>query len=190
MGGAAVCLLTRNPTRRTQDIDLVIHVDQRQITANQLSPPLLTTFPSDFSPVNQFGHITPAYRFHVPGGEEQLVQLEIFDYQSWSHRPQYDLRTASRCTLTVNGYPVKVFSPEWVLREKILSQHQRTGIKALSDYGDVSSLIIFSATGKPELDFTYNEELRAALADLLKKRPELQQALKRKIKCPGLFDNW
>lgn len=104
-------------------MDLVIHVDQRQITADRLTTQLLTSLPSDFGSVSQFGHIIPAYRLRLPGGKEQLVELEVLDYQSWPHRPQYDLRTASRRTLTVNGYPVKTFSPEWILREKILSQY-------------------------------------------------------------------
>ncbi|KAJ5481481.1 hypothetical protein N7475_000293 [Penicillium sp. IBT 31633x] len=110
MGGAAVYLLTRNPTRWTEDVDLVIHVDQRQITADRLTAQLLTSFPSDF------GSTPFAGKQRATGG------LEVFDYQSWPHRPQYDLRTASRRTLTINGYPVKTFSPEWILREKILSQ--------------------------------------------------------------------
>lgn len=88
MGGAAVCLLTHDPNRRTEDVDLVIHVDQRQITADRLTTQLLTSFPSDFGPINQFGHIIPAYRLRLPGGKEQLVELEVFDYQSWPQRPQ------------------------------------------------------------------------------------------------------
>lgn len=75
MGGAAVYLLTRNPTRWTEDVDLVIHVDQRQITADRLTAQLLTSFPSDFGSVSQFGHIIPAYRLRLPGSKEQLVDL-------------------------------------------------------------------------------------------------------------------
>ena len=81
MGGAAVCLLTHDPNRRTEDVDLVIHVDQRQITADRLTTQLLTSFPSDFGLVNQFGHIIPAYRLCLLGGKEQLVGLGVFDYQ-------------------------------------------------------------------------------------------------------------
>lgn len=98
---------------------------------------------------------------------EQLVELEVFDYQSWPQRPQYNLQAASRKTLTVNRYPVKTFSPEWILREKILSQYQRQGPKAQADIHDVERLIIFAAPGMPELDFSHIEELKAALADLL-----------------------
>lgn len=31
MGGAAACLLTNYPARSTEDVDLVIHLDQRMI---------------------------------------------------------------------------------------------------------------------------------------------------------------
>lgn len=190
MGGAAVCLLTHDPNRRTEDVDLVIHVDQRQITADRLTTRLLTSFPSDFGPVNQFGHIIPAYRLGFPGGKELLVELEVFDHQSWPQRPQYNLQTASRRTLTINGYPVKTFSPEWILREKILSQYQRQGPKAQTDIRDVERLIIFAVPGTPELDFSHIEELKAALADLLKNWPGMRQALKQKINCPAIFNNW
>ena len=171
MGGAAVCLLTHDPNRRTEDVDLVIHVDQRQITADRLTTQLLTSFPSDFGPINQFGHIIPAYRLRLPGGKEQLVELEVFDYQSWPQRPQYNLQTASQRTLTINRYPVKKFSPQWILREKILSQYQRQGPKAQTDIRDVERLIIFAVPGTPELDFSHIEKLKAALADLLKNCP-------------------
>ncbi|BDD61077.1 hypothetical protein MAP00_006152 [Monascus purpureus] len=76
MGGAAVCLLTHDPNRRTEDVDLVIHVDQRQITADRLTTQLLTSFPSDFGPVNQFGHIIPAYRLRLPGARSNWWNLK------------------------------------------------------------------------------------------------------------------
>lgn len=41
MGGAATCLLAQDPTRSTEDVDLVIHVDQRMITADRLTSQLL-----------------------------------------------------------------------------------------------------------------------------------------------------
>ncbi|EYE98702.1 uncharacterized protein EURHEDRAFT_512883 [Aspergillus ruber CBS 135680] len=151
MGGAAVCLLTHDPNRRTEDVDLVIHVDQRQITADRLTTQLLTSFPSDFGPVNQLC---------LPGGKEQLVELEVFDYQSWPQRPQYNLQTASQRTLTINRYPVKKFSPQWILRPK-----------AQTDIRDLERLIIFAVPGTPELDFSHIEKLKAALADLLKNCP-------------------
>ena len=90
----------------------------------------------------------------------------------------------------MNGYPVKTFSPEWILCEKILSQYQRQGPKAQSDSRDVECLIIFTVPGMLELDFSHTEELKAALADLLKNWPGMQQALKQKINCPAIFNNW
>ena len=60
MGGAAVCLLAPNPSRMTEDVDLVIHVDQRMITADRLTTQLLNLYPSEFGPVTQFGHTIPA----------------------------------------------------------------------------------------------------------------------------------
>lgn len=191
MGGAAVCLLTQDPTRRTEDVDLVIHVDHRMITADRLTTTLLTSFPSDFGPVSHFGHTIPAYKLQLPGGLVQLVELEVFDYQSWPQRPQYNIETASRRTLNINGHPVKTFSPEWILREKILSQYQRQGaMKEGTDIRDLSSMIPLAMPGKPELDFNDNEELANALSNLLQKRPALAQPLKQKIKCAAIFQNW
>nr|KMM66546.1 hypothetical protein CPAG_02884 [Coccidioides posadasii RMSCC 3488] len=53
MGGAAGCLLTQRPDRETEDVDLVIHVDHRMITADRLISQLLASFPSEFGPVIQ-----------------------------------------------------------------------------------------------------------------------------------------
>jgi hypothetical protein len=88
------------------------------ITADCLTTRLITSYPAEFAPVTQFGHTIPAYKL-----DDQLVELEVFDHQSWPQRPQYNIQTATRPTISVNGYPVKTFGPEWILREKILSQH-------------------------------------------------------------------
>ncbi|ODH19685.1 hypothetical protein ACO22_06133 [Paracoccidioides brasiliensis] len=169
MGGAATCLLSGDPNRRTEDVDLVIHVDHRKITADNLTTQLLKSFPSDF---------------------EGLVELEVFDYQSWPQRPQYDLQTATRTTLNINGQKVKLFSPEWILREKILSQYQRQGSrKEGTDIRDIISMIPLAVPGKPELNFNQSQELQTALANLVQKRPDLSSALKAKIKCSAVFHN-
>ena len=112
--------------RRTY-VDLVIHVDQRMITADRLTLQLLTSYPSDIVLIDQFGHIIPGFKLSITGGGFDVVHLEIFDHQSWPQRPQYNIETASRKTITVNGRTVKTFSPEWILREKILSQHEHEG---------------------------------------------------------------
>ena len=119
------CLLAQDPTRSTEDVDLVIHVDQRMITADRLTSQLLTSYPSDIVPIDQYGHIIPGFKLSITGGGFDVVHLEIFDHQSWPRRPQYNIETASRKTITVNGRTVKTFSPEWILREKILSQHEK-----------------------------------------------------------------
>ncbi|EEH37678.1 hypothetical protein PAAG_08096 [Paracoccidioides lutzii Pb01] len=190
MGGAATCLLSGDPDRRTEDIDLVIHVDHRKITADNLTTQLLTSFPSDFEGVSQFGHTIPAYKLRRPGGAVQLVELEVFDYQSWPQRPQYNLQAATRTTLNINGQKVKLFSPEWILREKILSQYQRQGSrKEGTDIRDIISMIPLAVPGRPELNFNGSQELQTALANLVQKRPDLRQSLKVKIKCSAVFQN-
>ncbi|KAJ6178168.1 hypothetical protein N7519_008629 [Penicillium mononematosum] len=47
MGGAAVCLTAPDPSRQTQHVDLVIHVDQT------------------------FGHIIAGYKLNLPEGDVQ-----------------------------------------------------------------------------------------------------------------------
>ncbi|KAJ5193236.1 Protein of unknown function DUF1814 [Penicillium cf. viridicatum] len=167
MGGAAACITAPDPSRRTEDVDLVIHVDQRSITADLLTQTLLNSFPSDFGSVSQFGHIIPAYQLRLPGGAIRLVEVEIFDYGSWPNRPQYNLQTASRVTKAINGYPVKIFSPEWLTREKILSQHQRQGFKHATDIRDVSRLMRYCTPQTPELNFDQALELQHDLFRLL-----------------------
>lgn len=190
MGGAAVCLTAPDPSRRTEDVDLVIHVDQRSITADILTQRLLSSFSSEFGPVNQFGHIIPAYRLRLPNGAIQLVEVEVFDYASWPNRPQYNLQTATRVTKSINGYPVKLFSPEWLTREKILSQYQRQGFKHSMDIEDLARLMRYCTPGKPELDFDHDQELQRALSSLLQERPRLRSGLRRILKCREIFRNW
>lgn len=190
MGGAATCLLSPDPTRSTEDVDLVIHVDHRMITADQLTAQLLTSFPSDIEGVSQFGHTIPAYKLHLPGGTVQLVELEVFDYQSWPQRPQYNIQAATRQTLNINGRAVKLFSPEWILREKILSQYQRQGgQKEETDIRDIRNMIPLAVSGRPELNFNQSQELQTALANLVEKRPDLAPPLKTKINCSTVFQN-
>lgn len=154
MGGAATCLLAQDPTRSTEDVDLVIHVDQRMITADRLTSKLLTSYPSDIVPIDQYGHTVPGFKLSVTGGGFDVVHLEVFDHQSWPQRPQYNIETASRKTITVNGKTVKTFSPEWILREKILSQHEREGtLKEATDIRDVANMLWLVILGKPELNF-------------------------------------
>ncbi|KAJ5593206.1 hypothetical protein N7537_010110 [Penicillium hordei] len=189
MGGAAACVTAPDPSRRTEDVDLVIHVDQRSITADVLTQTLVNSFPSDFGSVSQYGHIIPAYQLRLPGGAIRLVEVEIFDYERWPNRPQYNLQTASRVTKFVNGYPVKLFSPEWLTREKILSQHQRQGFKHATDIRDVSRLMRYCKPQTPELNFDQDPELQRALSSILAERPRLRSGLRRIITCREIFGN-
>ncbi|KAK2740758.1 hypothetical protein FQN57_005990 [Myotisia sp. PD_48] len=179
-----------NLVRRTGGVDLVIHVDHRNITADQLTNQLLTMFPSEFQGISQYGHTIPAYKVSRPGGDVQLVEVEVFDYQSWPQRPQYNIQASSRRVLNINGQPVKVFAPEWLLREKILSQYQRQGtLKERTDHEDIMRMIPLSTPGTPELDFNQREDLQTALANFVQKKPTLAQLLKAKIRCSIVFQN-
>jgi hypothetical protein len=85
---------------------------------------------------------------------------------------------------------VKLFSSEWILREKILSQYQRQGSpKEGTDIRDIRNMIPLVAPGSPELDFNQKQELQTALENLVQKRPALAQALKAKVKCSAVFQN-
>ena len=190
MGGAAVCLMAPDPQRATEDIDMVIQVDHRSITADLLTGILLNSFPSDFGPINQFGHTIPGFKLQSPGGVVRLVELEIFDYASWPNRPQYDLQSATRVTQNINGYPVKIFSAEWIIREKILSQYQRQGAKQAVDLQDVENLMSYAIPGTPELVFDHNQELQDALATFLQRKPRLRSDLQEIIKCQAILGNW
>ncbi|KAL6234925.1 hypothetical protein BDW75DRAFT_210867 [Aspergillus navahoensis] len=114
MGGAATCLLSPDPSRRTEDVDvdLVIHVDHRMITADRLTAQLLTSFPAEYEGVDQFGHTIPAYKLRRPGVAARLVELEVFDHRTWPQHPQYNIQVATRRTLNINGRGVKFFGPE------------------------------------------------------------------------------
>lgn len=173
-----------------EDVDLVIRVDNRSITAELLTNRLLTSFPSDFGAVSQFGHIIPGYKLRLPGGGMRLVELEVFDQDAWPQRPQYNLQKSTRTTKVINGYPVKLFSTEWIIREKVLSHHQRHGAKQAVDLQDVISLIPYAVPGKAELNFDNDQELQAALTTILNSRPKLRSYFSQAIKCRAIFGNW
>jgi hypothetical protein len=194
MGGAAICLMTGDPVRRTKDVDLVIQVDERSITADKLTHHLLASYPDHFGSINQFGHIIPGYKLRLPGGTVHLVELEVFDQQSWPQRPQYDLRTTTAMTILVNERHVKIFNFAWMLREKILSQYGRQGSsKEETDIKDVQAMVPLVSWGQPELNFDNGpskDDLKNALINFLQKNPEWRQLLRQKIKCTAVFGNW
>jgi hypothetical protein len=127
----------------------------------------------------------------TPGGDSRLVQLEIFDCQSWPERPQYNLHTASRRSLNIDGQAVKTFSPEWILREKILTQyHRQSSGKEMIDIRDLLNMLLIVMPGKPELNFNGVQELEKVLVNLWQKRPDLAQRLKERIDCVAVFGGW
>jgi hypothetical protein len=72
------------------------------------------------------------------------------------------------------------------LREKILSQHQRQGSsKEQTDLDDIATLL--GLVQAKCLTFSGQEQTEALTA-LLDKRPELREALKAAIECPGVFN--
>lgn len=90
----------------------------------------------------------------------------------------------------VKGSNSSMFGPEWILREKILSQYQRQGsAKEASDIRDIISIIPLAVSGRPELHFNQNQELQTALANILQKRLALARTLKAKIKCSTILQN-
>ncbi|KAI9759522.1 MAG: hypothetical protein M4579_002281 [Chaenotheca gracillima] len=103
MGGAATCLLTYDPARTTEDVDLVIQVDDRGITADRLTGLLLEKYPAQFGPVNQYGHVIPGFKMALPGDAVQLVEIEVFDLPSWPQRHQYNLANTTPTQIQVNG---------------------------------------------------------------------------------------
>lgn len=82
MGGAAVCLLAPSHKRTTKDVDLVIHVDHRSITADALTTQLLLQFPIKFDRVTVYEHRIPSYKLEVGRNQTRLVHLEVFDHCS------------------------------------------------------------------------------------------------------------
>lgn len=92
-------------------------------------------------------------------------------------------------TQNINGYQVKSFSAEWIIREKIRSQYQRHGAKQAVDLQDVENLLSYAIPGKSELDFDDDQKLQDALATLLKRKPKLRGDLKEAFQCQAVFGN-
>ncbi|KAI9652310.1 MAG: hypothetical protein M1829_001681, partial [Trizodia sp. TS-e1964] len=155
--------------RGTMDIDLVIQVDKnRLVDADTISQTLYTKHPQQFAKKDiGYGVFVPAVRIIGDNGQNKLVEVEIFDFESWRNRPQYDLSRPDndRVTLPVNDTAVAVLSPRWLLREKILSQYQRQGNrKEISDIEDITTLL--RLVPAKCLSFS-SAELIAALRNLL-----------------------
>ncbi|KAF2470892.1 uncharacterized protein BDR25DRAFT_342720 [Lindgomyces ingoldianus] len=195
IGGAGCSLIFlrhHRPYRGTKDIDVIIQADPaRQIDADRISQILYTNHSQDFVKKDAgYGVFVPAVRITGNNGLEKLVEVEIFDFQSWPNRPQYDLSRPDndRINLNVGQATVAVLSPRWLLREKILSQHQRGGsLKEQSDLSDIR--VLLGLVQAKCLTFS-GQEQTAALKALLNKLPELREALEAAIECTEVFNPW
>ena len=135
----------------------------------------------------------PAIRLRR-GQEEVLVDVEIFDYDTWRTRPAFNLANPQNIRIPIPLGPVlvPVFEPNWLLKEKIRIQHQREGtLKELTDLEDIVILVnivveIAAATGAEPLMFNQEEEIDD-LKSLLRKRPDLIPELEEVIDCPEVF---
>jgi hypothetical protein len=192
IGGAGCSLLFYQHDQRyrgTLDIDVVIQADPaRQIDADRISEILYTKHSQYFVKKDAgYGVFVPAARITGEDGQEKLVEVEIFDFESWPNRPQYDLSKPDndRVILNVKQSMVAVLSPRWLLREKILSQHQRQGSpKAETDKIDVG--VLLRLVKAKCLTFDSQEKIDA-LSALLAERPYLRDRLEAAIECPQVF---
>ncbi|KAF2790582.1 hypothetical protein K505DRAFT_311129 [Melanomma pulvis-pyrius CBS 109.77] len=193
IGGAGCSLIFLQYDRAyrgTKDIDVVIQADPtRQIDADRISQILYTNHSQNFVKKDVgYGVFVPAVRITGNDGLEKLVEVEIFDFWNWPNRPQYDLSRPDndRINLTVEQATVAVLSPRWLLREKILTQHQRVGsAKEQTDLGDIR--VLLGLVQAKCLTFS-GQEQTAALTALLSKLPDLRESLKAAIECPEVFN--
>lgn len=125
IGGAGCSLIFlqyQQPYRGTLDIDVVVQADPvKHIDADHISQILYTNHSEYFAKKDAgYGVFVPAVRITGDDGHEKLVEIEIFDFQNWSNRPQYDLSRPDndRINLNVEQTTVAVLSPRWLLREK------------------------------------------------------------------------
>jgi len=134
--GGAACSALGSP-RVTEDIDLVVGViSSSDMSAEKLNELLLNTpgfVPLDMDNVGYF----------IPGIDidgQRKFPVEIFDAASWPMRPQYgEVFTEHRSVTLPDGTSVKVFSPAWLLREKIQATYEREK-KTESDLFDIKFL--------------------------------------------------
>ena len=191
IGGAACCLVRSQyglPYRGTADIDMIVKPDpETHIDADSLSRWLYEQNSEYFSKVDQYGASIPAIHL-IRDSQPLLVEVEIFDFNAWPNRPQYNLHNPDndRIFMNVNQAQVPVLSPRWLLREKIMSQYQRQGnAKADTDIDDINQLLRVVPEGA--LTLTQPEQVQA-LEALLVKRPDLKHRLRSKIVCPNVFN--
>lgn len=113
------------------------------------------------------GYYTPA----IIGHAREPIHIEIFDPEAWPNRPQYVFTATNRDHLPNRAV---VFSPSWLLREKIASFVDRAmpgSPKAISDIRFLSSLILRDNYGRSELDLR-NDKCYTRVFSLIMEREE------------------
>ncbi|GJJ10278.1 hypothetical protein Clacol_004504 [Clathrus columnatus] len=122
IGGAACVAL--GSVRSTVDIDLIVGgVANNEMPARRLNEHLGTLPGFTMIDADNTGYYTPA----IVVSEDYIFPLAIFEPGAWPRRPQYQ-QVVSEVRLVVilpDGTTVKVFSPAWVLREKIRTVYDR-----------------------------------------------------------------
>ena len=189
IGGAACALLFLQNNlryRSTMDVDVIIQADpKKNITAEKISEKMYNDNPQQFAKKDAgYGVFIPAIRITADQGGELLVEVEVFDYESWPNRPQYDLTQSdnNRVSLSVEETEVVVLSPRWLLREKIISMHQRRGnLKEETDESDIRGLL--KLVDNNCLTFSTQEQIDA-LKYAVSKAPDLSEKFEGIIVCP------
>ncbi|ETS85587.1 hypothetical protein PFICI_03612 [Pestalotiopsis fici W106-1] len=197
--GGAACSLVRVASdaeyRGTSDLDLVIQPN-KSYNAEVISNWLVQKHPKIIRSVEQFGVRIPAIPIYR-GKDEYLVEIEIFDVEAWPNRQQYNIAdTASNPMTTLTFSPdqysgssgdwkIPVMHPVWLLREKILSQYEREG--SVKERTDISDLQIMLQVVDPKSLVLSAHNHVTALQNLMAKRPDLINKLRRAIVCYPVF---
>ncbi|KAH0551468.1 hypothetical protein GP486_007316 [Trichoglossum hirsutum] len=181
--GAATALIRDQHNvqfRMTQDIDLIVQPDKsHHIDVEPVSKKLLRDFSLQFEAVHCFGA-----RVLLPASPAILVEVEMFDLDTWPDHQQYDLNNTrnARVQVPIGGRRTAVAAAR--------EDHHATSAgriqKEETDLKDVSSLVDF-VEGRA-LVMESVEEIQALKA-LLEKRQELKESLDEAIECPAAFGN-
>ncbi|KAJ5248655.1 antigen variant [Penicillium chermesinum] len=91
------------------------------------------------------------------------------------------------------GHTIPAYKLRWpgIAGQSVKVEDGRQGSREEETHiRDIIRMIPLAMQGRPELDFHQTRELQTALANLLQKRPALAKALKAKIKCSTIFQNY
>jgi len=89
------------------------------------------------------------------------IDIEAFDPQSWPQRPQYMEFLAKDGFVLCDvgdGANVKIVSPPLLLREKLITHHDRQGSKAVTDRFDIDFLLEYCKSRQLVLDIRGDDE--------------------------------